>query len=344
MYDTYLNILPDDAAELVAYIGEENIFKLVFEDVLFNKLYKSPFREDTRAGCWFSKISRNSKLYFVDFADPNKTHYDCINAVQAKFNLDYHEALEFLKSKFKTVDISTLSQGEPTNPVDVTSLIREENTRRALIQISIREWSNEDRLYWSAYGISKQNLIDDRVVPIDLYSVMGNDGLWKSYRPLSITYGYLFPDNRIKIYTPNPINTAKWITNCTANDIGNIHNIDERGDTLIISKSYKDCRVLRNLNYKNTIWFQNEVTTPSVETLIELCVRYRKVVIFFDNDSTGIAKATQLSNFLNGFFSDKSVSITINSEYNTKDISDTYHKYGESIARRAVESLLANIQ
>ena len=46
-----------------------------------------------------------------------------------------------------------------------------------------------------------------------------------------------------------------------------------------ITKSYKDCRVLRNLGL-NSIWLQNEVAIPSRNIFEDLCKRFKRCDYF----------------------------------------------------------------
>ena len=54
----------------------------------------------------------------------------------------------------------------------------------------------------------------------------------------------------------------------------------------MITKSYKDYRVLRNLGV-NVTWFQNEGAFP--DNLDDIINDYKDVIVFFDNDFTGLA-------------------------------------------------------
>ena len=68
---------------------------------------------------------------------------------------------------------------------------------------------------------------------------------------------------------------------------------------MLITKSYKDWRVLKNAGY-NTIWLQNEGCKIPFDRLIQL-QQYRTKFILFDNDDAGIKASNNLAEYANGF-------------------------------------------
>lgn len=334
----YRHILPADYHDMVKYIGQENIFKLIFEDVSFDKKYVSPFRADKNPGAFF-KISQNDNLQFVDYGDPITKYYGWADAIRSYYNIDsFHGAVDFVRRKFET------GEGKDFNPLKLSEeesleVKQEVSSVVKPIQIVVRDWDLRDKVYWSKYGISKQQLIDDRVVPLELFSVMSRSGLWFSRRPFSITYGYLFPEEKIKIYSPEAVNPGdKWFTNCLPSDIGNWDNIDWEAKHLVITKSYKDCRVLRNLGY-NSVWVQSENQIPPIEKLVQM-LKFEALFIFYDNDETGIKSADSLNTLFASLKENVSKSIHIPLEYKVKDISDFYEKYGKSETKKILNRLL----
>lgn len=331
-FSYYNNFLPDDPEELSRYIGYENIFKLVFEDVRFGEYYKSPLRDDTRAGCFFWEAA-DSKVYFVDYGNPKRTHLSCIDMVHEFYKFDsYGKTVQFIKDKFRH------HQGNSDN----SNLIVHKERLRKIIKLFPRSWTLQDKKYWSKYGITRAHLEEDNVVPIAHFQVFEGE-LFYTYSLTTPGYAYILPDNTIKIYRPFE-QVYKWYTNATSSTIGNIDKIDSTGDELIITKSYKDCRVLRNLGYKNVVWFQNEGQIPNVEILMDLINRFDKVYILFDNDEPGINSSTRVCSFINSLLdSNKVKSISIPRDSNTKDPSDFYEKYGENSSKEIINKIINNV-
>ena len=90
----------------------------------------------------------------------------------------------------------------------------------------------------------------------------------------------------------------RFLTNCTKNDVGGINSLVSYGKELIIAKSYKDYRVLKN-NGKNVVWFQNEGMIPSDSILTLLVRHFASVIVWFDNDQPGIIASEKVKNHIN---------------------------------------------
>jgi len=70
------------------------------------------------------------------------------------------------------------------------------------------------------------------------------------------------------------------------------------GKELIITKGYKDYRVLKN-NGKNVVWFQNEGMMPNDLILNHLVNHFVNVIVWFDNDQPGITASEKVKNHIN---------------------------------------------
>lgn len=331
------SFLPKDPIALMKYIGCENIFKLIFTEISLDKKYTSPLREeDTHSGCFFWEAPESGLLIFVDFGNVEKTHLDPIAFLQKYYKLDtYGEAIDLVRDKFKS----------STN-IDRVVTIEDNNTKviRKEIKVFPRNWSKRDRLFWEPYGISKQQLIDDKVVPVEYFQIFRGEN-FKTLRPYQNSYAYSFTDGTKKIYTPYNLQ-FKWVTTTSKDTIGNLENIDQTGEDLIITKSYKDCRVLRNLGHKNVIWFQSESQIPNINLILDTVRGYKRVLVLFDNDEVGTLHSNKLVSFMNGILNEnKFYSIEIPKEYkDTKDTSDFYKKYGEEQTNKLINKIIKNVR
>jgi hypothetical protein len=95
--------------------------------------------------------------------------------------------------------------------------------------------------------------------------------------------------------------------------------LPKTGKLLIITKSLKDVMVLYELGY-NAVALQSENDNLNKQIFIELSNRFKKIVIFFDNDLPGLDASVKLCEKYN------LPRITIDSSYRAfydiKDISD----------------------
>lgn len=329
--------------DILSRVSEEDVFSLVFDEVPEEfELVVSPFREDNNPGCFFSRDPNTGILRFIDFANPQyingikMSHIDCFNAVQIFYNLSsFFETLEFIVKKLSLNDVSI----QPSK----VSKVKKVKDSKSLLITKNQKYTNKDVRYWKKFGITIPQLLSDKVYSVLHYSFYNYSTAKDRIYPRTLAYVFTdFKENKKKIYMPLRKGNLRFFTNCTSNDIGNINNLPAKGDILIITKSYKDCRVLRNLGY-NSIWLQSENMFPSNNILITLSQNFEKIFIFFDNDSTGIRGATRLQEIINTFFPGKSQVLHLPISFlerGIKDPADMYYFMGQKNLKKFLEQEL----
>jgi hypothetical protein len=319
----FQNFIPLTTEEILKRISQSDIFKIIFkEHPVLGKYYISPFRNDDNAGCFFEYY--NSKLFFVDFAD-EITHRDCFGVICDYFNINYIQSLEYINSYYK---LGLNYSNDDTKPVIYEPVNYTNNVKKTKTEFIFkpRNFNNSDIEYWEQYGITIKQLKEDGVYPIIWFKII-KDVKITTIRPIVNSYVYTgFENNKIKIYTPLTNNKKfKWFTNCTQDDVGNIDNLPISGKKLIITKSYKDWRVLTNYNI-NGVWLQNEGGIPNMSILSNLSNRFEEIIIFFDNDITGKKQSEKLKLIINSNFPKKARIVFL--EGLLKDPSDYYANNG----------------
>lgn len=325
-----------DKEEILSYVTQEDIYELVFGfKPQEGDMVCSPLRKDTQPGCWFAWYG--DELRFKDFGSEiyinNKrwVNFNCFTVVQLYFNLpNFYQTLKFIKEK--------LILGKPLKyiPKKVTKSVSKFETK---IEYLSRPFSLKDMHYWKSYGISSDNLIEDKVYAVKKYKITSLKGK-NIFNAHSIAYAYTdFINNRVKLYFPYETGTKRFISNCKNNDIGNIKNLPLSGDSLIITKSYKDHRVLRNMGVENVVWFQSEKIFPNYDILYALCDRFKHITVFFDNDRTGMEEGKKLTEMINNMFIDKATQIWIPNHINnkSKDPADLYKHEGEECLKQVLK-------
>jgi len=327
MYGFQDEYIPLTINEVLKRVSQEEIFKMVFKEYpVIGKNYVSPIRNDNTAGCFFGYYG--AKLYFIDFAS-SPSHFDCFNIIQKYYTLTFKEALIYINSYFEL----GLEFGETAKPIIYEEpLVVKHGSNRPSIDImyKIRPMNGVDQSYWKKkYDITDEQLISDEVYPILWYKIFYPDKPSKAYRPRTITYAYSgFEANRVKLYSPlSPTKKGKWLSNCTADDVGQIDKLPLYGNKLIVSKAYKDSRILRNYGV-NSVWFQNEGTVPNTSILVNLCNRFDEIIILFDNDKHGHQSSEKIERVINSHFPLKSRRVFIPEISGCKDPSDFYEMYG----------------
>jgi hypothetical protein len=287
-YEDSFDILPD---QLLQKITAEEIFKWIFnEDINTAYRYISPFRKDESPNCRFQE-TLDGTLLFIDFGEiSGRTHRTCWRAVMDHYKCSLPIALKLVCNQF----------GLSNDPIEYKQIKVLESkevsvkTYPTLITWDSKLADKKDKIFWSQFIISLQDLKEDKVDIVKTVHIDSNKGR-KSFTPMSICYAYTF-EHHVKIYQPYNNPKYKWITNCNENDIGNINNIPLIGDVLFIMKAYKDHRVLRNIGFGITavIWTHNEGCTPDAKILLDLSQRFKLITIFYDNDQAGRDAAAKL--------------------------------------------------
>lgn len=325
--------------KVLQYLTEEQIFELVFGFIPVEYEYiTSPFRIDGNPGCWFS-YSTDRKLRFTDYGNPDviqgisMMNIDCFDAIQVYFKLqNFYQTLNFLKDKIINGFQGITQAYQKAEKVNKSSVI---------INIDARDFESKDRRFWEPYGISKNDLIEDKVFPVKRMGLLNTKKGDIIKRLNDSCYAYTnFQQRRKKLYLPFKKGSKRFITNCTQNDIGELNSLPMSGDLLVISKSYKDCRVIKNQNY-NSIWFQNEGMIPSNDILLSLSRRFKYLVVLFDNDDAGIKAGKKVTDKINSLFNRKAMHIYLPQhllEKGIKDPSDMYKLKGP----RHIQQFLKN--
>lgn len=183
------------------------------------------------------------------------------------------------------------------------------------VEIGIkRRWFDQvDACYWGKYCINKQTLYKFKVYPISYYVI---SGIKRDESTLEDPmYAYKVND-KFKIYKPLTKNKSKkWRGNLGRNNIFGYEQLPKKGDLLIITKSLKDVMVLYELGY-TSIAPSSESTGISEECIKELSSRFKRIVLFFDNDLAGEKHSDK---YVNKYGFQK---ILIDPSEGIKDISD----------------------
>ena len=317
-----------DKTEFTGYINKHKILELFDEADIFslvfgykveeNKYVCSPFRKDLEPNCWFS-ISPQGRLRFIDFANVSRkngvkmSHLDCFDAVRLFHNIpNFYQTLEFILESLKD---------KKKSQVPLIRKVRSISHSPVELYFESRNFVRADAEFWSPYGISKENLIQDNVFPVSRIMMKNTKNGDVDQRLRETCYALTGFEERVKFYYPYRKGRSRFITNCTENDIGSLDKLPPYGSQLIITKSYKDRTVLTNLG-KNAVWNQNEGMQPNDSQLFSLVKRFDKVVVWYDNDRQGIFSSQKLSEKINDYFPNKSRPIWLPESYTQQGIKD----------------------
>ena len=250
-------------------------------DVSSKKLMLSPFRVDNHFTVSFYK-SKSDILYLHDFA--TNEHINCFQAVMKKFGVNYYEALDIIAKDFNLVE------GENNNTeVQPTIVAPLKETKSSVIQVQIKDYSDEELEWWKQFGISKKTLKRFHVYSLEHVFVNGELRFTSSKQcPI---YGYYFGKDKNsvekwKIYFPLK-QEYRFLNNLSKKVLQGYHQLPKTGDLLVITKSMKDLMAMYE--------FGIPAVSPNSETLFvedkklgEFKQRFKHILVIYDNDRPGL--------------------------------------------------------
>lgn len=322
-YEEYLDITPD---QILQKVSQQQIFEWILQEPFdFTKRYKSPFRTHSnpnKGTCRFEQ-REDGTIIFVDFGD-SKTHRTCFGMLMDLERTTLTEVLKLIISHFK---LSENTEDYTPTVLTRSGHIQTDHSSDTIITYDTTYLEKKHKLYISQFLILPQHLIEDNVFPTTRFYIQKPNYQRRTINVYSVCFALDFID-AVKIYQPYSTD-YKWITNCSEDHIGNFDNLDKEGEELIITKSWKDHRIIRNILFlKNVVYFQNEGMIPSMYILENLSKRFKLITIFFDNDETGIKAAIKLQAIFNKIRIASCRIIYIPDKYQYKDAGETIKAEG----------------
>lgn len=286
------------------------------------KLFCSELRNDKNPTC--AILFKKSDLFYKDFKFSDQLN--CFSYVKAKYNVSFNDALAIINSDFNLGlinmynSIYNINTATTKMPIiynkDYLEFKEKEFT---IIQVVKRGFNINDKKYWfDNYNISSEDLNKAKIFPLQEFWI---NGIY--YKASNLCYGYYFGldsnNNELwKIY--QPYSKIKWLSNVSTSVFQGYDLLPDTGDLLIITKSWKDILVLSKLNIYS-IAPQSEGSKIYEEFINSLKQRFKKIIILYDNDSTGKRNALELSNLYAISY------IFVPEEFKVKDCSDYVKKY-----------------
>jgi hypothetical protein len=284
---------PDQSSgKLSPRVSREDILEatcggqIIFEDLIDNfkvgKTINSPLRDDDRRAS-FSTNNRDGKIWFKDHA--TGTVGDAIAFYQKLRGMDHAEAVKELGCKY------LLTYEQPREP-------RPEPVERPAnyFRFSPAAWSDFDRSFWGSYGITEDILNRFGVIRVSEYSRDRHKHTCSEEDPV---YLYAYGDRR-KIYRPfskNPRYKWWWPAGKPNGLLFGMEQLPEIGEVVILAAGEKDVMSLAAAGWP-AITLNSETDSAlgrDREVLTGLKRRFKKVIVAYDRDETGMREASRLS-------------------------------------------------
>lgn len=302
MYSRKRAKLPDNITIdwILSKVTEYDIYAKYIGQFKVGMIYNSPFRKDKNPsfGIYYSK--RTKQLLFKDHGTG-----ECGNVI--KFvslftgKTEYNDILSDIVDKLNITNNTKLVSSKQYIPPTKT-----------VIGVVRQEFTDVDINYWKQFNISINTLKKFNVNSIKYYLCNGIvKGTYKRENPM---YAYKVYNN-FKIYRPLADKYTKWRNNLTDYDIQGYEQLPQKGNILFITKSMKDVMCLHEMGYP-AVSPSSESTFLPKDVLEQLKTRFKRIIILFDRDTSGVKRSRKLSREtgLEALF--------INKRFKAKDVSD----------------------
>lgn len=302
MYSRKRAKLPDNITLdwILSKVTEYDIYAKYIGQFKVGMIYNSPFRKDKNPsfGIYYSK--RTKQLLFKDHGTG-----ECGNVI--KF-----VSLFTGKTEYNDILSDIVDKLNITNNTKLVSSKQYIQPTETVIGVVRQEFTDVDINYWKQFNISINTLKKFNVNSIKYYLCNGIvKGTYKRENPM---YAYKVYNN-FKIYRPLADKYTKWRNNLTDYDIQGYEQLPQKGDILFITKSMKDVMCLHEMGYP-AVSPSSESTFLPKDVLEQLKTRFKRIIIFFDRDTSGVKRSRKLSREtgLEAMF--------INKKFKAKDVSD----------------------
>ncbi len=289
------------------------------------KIMSSPFREDKHPSFGIFKAKGNGLLMWKDHGMDK--HGKVTDFVQEIFQITYHKVL---KKIWKDIIEKKLPPSPEGKRVQQSTANRD-----MIITVKRKNFTQVDDDYWKQFGLDRKDLKYFNVCPISQFWI--NDTPWWTYTKKNPMYAYkIF--NKFKIYRPlSKYKVDKWRNNLSSNDIQGWEQLPDKGKLLIITKSLKDVMVLRKLGF-HAITPSSEATLVPKAVIDECKKRFKKIIILYDYDRSGLEGAKKMKdkyNFETIFLPPHYYEL-----YSAKDVSDCVQLFGKTKTKQLLKNMI----
>lgn len=285
------------------------------------KLMNSPLRSDDKMPSFAIFATKDGALLFKDhgtgIAGNALKFLKLYKGIQTRDELE-KELLRIVRRFNPTSSVATVTRSyTPREDTDI-GIVRQ-------------PFTEVDKRYWKQFHISIDTLKRFNVFSIKYF--LCNRVVRGTYKETSPMYAYKVYD-KFKIYRPLASKYTKWRTNLTNRHVQGLAELPyEGGNLLIITKSLKDVMCLYEMGI-NAIAASSETTFIPEDILKSLRRKWKKIVILYDRDATGMLKAREYSKQY------KFDAIFVHKKFKSKDISDAVKNNDFNIVKNWLYKIL----
>jgi hypothetical protein len=289
--------------DLLDKVDDYTIYSYYLGPFKPGKLMNSPLRSDDKMPSFAIFSTKDGALLFKDHgtgvAGNAIKFIKLYKRIQTREELE-KELLRIVRRFNPTSSVATVTR----------SYSPHENTDIGIVR---QPFTEVDKRYWKQFHISIDTLKKFNVFSIKYF--LCNRVVRGTYKETSPMYAYKVYD-KFKIYRPLASKYTKWRTNLTNRHVQGLAELPyEGGNLLVITKSLKDVMCLYEMGI-SAIAASSETTFIPDDILRSLRRKWKRVVILYDRDATGMMKARDYSKQY------KLDAIFVHKKFKSKDISD----------------------
>lgn len=289
--------------DLLDKVDDYTIYSYYLGPFKPGKLMNSPLRNDDKMPSFAIFATKDGALLFKDHgtgvAGNALKFMKLYKGIQTRDELE-KELLRIFRKSNPTSSAATVTR----------SYTPREDTNIGIVR---QPFTEVDKKYWKQFHISIDTLKRFNVFSIKYF--LCNRVVRGTYKEDSPMYAYKVYD-KFKIYRPLASKYTKWRTNLTNRHVQGLAELPyEGGNILIITKSLKDVMCLYEMGF-NAIAASSETTFIPDDIIKSLRRKWKRIIILYDRDATGMIKAREYSKQY------KLHAIFVHKRFKSKDISD----------------------
>lgn len=337
-----------NSKEIERRLDDYNMFKYYCTN--FKKVgvkFRAEFTTDRHPSACIT--SYKGKLWYKDFGDPRQDKaYNIYAFVMRKYNITFVETLNKINQDFN-LNLGSSTGKVATIKYNNSSIIKypDKNDNLSVIRVKKTKLLPKHIHFYSKYGIKERdvpNLLKKfGVFPITHYWLQNTSRINNKMfviNGIGFDYDYYWYKNVYlrKIYLPRKTGSL-FFTNCNTLITQGYKQLPKTGKLVFVTSSLKDAMILSYFGYP-AVAPSNENVFIQEHIFEELKLRFKNVIIFYDNDYTKRENWGKL--FAKKHSEKYNVPYIFLPDNTAKDPSDFSRKYGGRELKYIIDEKIKN--
>lgn len=318
--------------------GGLDVFTHYLGDVCLKRVFRNPFREDSRPSChlYANKNAYGQVEYYLqDFGDSSFCG-NCFAIVGRLCNMNVRTAFrDILKVIDRELCLGLFDGSFQRGEVcckKVTRRQKPEASSTLSFQCQEKPFTPWELRFWLQYGIELDTLERYHVASLSMCRMAKGNG--KEFTVYGTerqpAFGYLFNNKGgIKVYRPCSKNRFLYAGNLPKPYVFGWEQLPKQGDRVFITGGGKDVMSLAAHGF-HAICLNSETAKIPESLVRQLAGRFKEIVLLYDMDATGKSESEKRVQEYAGKYNVGRVLLPLSGEKSEKDISDFFRMKGSA--------------